>query len=82
MQELDEHSATSLPLLSVPPAVVDLRLGPDGEHICFELNPVPAYTYFETHPGLPIGRALAELLIAEDRAGMKVHDSVNDRESH
>ncbi len=34
---------------------------------------MPAYTYFEAHTGLPIGRALAQLLISGE--GRKVQGS-------
>lgn len=41
---------------------IDLRRRPDGEHVCFEVNPMPAYSYFEAGTGQPIGVALVELL--------------------
>lgn len=41
---------------------IDLRRLPDGEFVCFEVNPMPAYSYYETHTGLPISRALLHLL--------------------
>ncbi len=45
---------------------VDLRLGPDGDWTCFEVNPMPAYSYFEAHTGLPIAAALGRLLARTD----------------
>lgn len=48
--------------LELPLAGIDLRLRPDGQYVCFEVNPMPAYSYYEQHTGLPISRALAELL--------------------
>jgi len=68
--------------MELPLAGVDLRRRPDGEYVCFEVNPMPAYTYFEAHTGLPISTALAELLIAGERAGMEVRHGPGDRESH
>jgi glutathione synthase/RimK-type ligase-like ATP-grasp enzyme len=41
---------------------IDLRRRPDGEHVCFEVNPMPAYSYYESHTGLPISQALVDLL--------------------
>lgn len=41
---------------------VDFRVGPDGRWTCLEVNPMPAYSYFESHSGLPISNALARLL--------------------
>lgn len=48
--------------LDLPLAGIDLRLRPDGEYICFEVNPMPAYSYYESHTGLAISLALADLL--------------------
>lgn len=43
-------------------AGIDLRRRPDGEYVCFEVNPMPAFSYFEHHGGLPIADAVARLL--------------------
>ena len=48
--------------LELPFAGVDLRLSPDGEVCCFEVNPSPAYSYYENHTGQPISTAVAALL--------------------
>ncbi|MBD0692921.1 glutathione synthase [Streptomyces sp. CBMA123] len=40
-------------------AGIDLMLADDGEVYCFEVNPCPAYTYYEAHTGQPIARAIA-----------------------
>jgi hypothetical protein len=45
-------------------AGVDLRRTPQGEWCCFEVNPSPAFTYYEDLTGLPIADAVADLLIA------------------
>jgi D-alanine-D-alanine ligase-like ATP-grasp enzyme len=53
---------------------VDLRLGADGAWTCFEVNPMPAYSYFEAHTGLPIAAALGGLLTRagdRDTAGIR-----------
>jgi hypothetical protein len=44
-------------------AGIDLKLTPDGEVFCFEVNPSPAYSYFEAHTGQPIAAALARHLM-------------------
>jgi hypothetical protein len=36
----------------------------DGRVICFEVNPSPAFSYYERHTGQPIARELA-LWLAE-----------------
>jgi glutathione synthase/RimK-type ligase-like ATP-grasp enzyme len=46
---------------------IDLRI--DGEAVtCFEVNPSPAYSYYEANTSQPISDDLARLLIAADRA--------------
>jgi glutathione synthase/RimK-type ligase-like ATP-grasp enzyme len=44
-------------------AGLDLRLTPDGRWFCFEVNPSPAFPYFEPASG-PIADAIARLLMA------------------
>jgi hypothetical protein len=46
----------------LPVAGIDLRRTPDGEWYCFEVNPSPAFTYYEGRTGQPIGRAIARFL--------------------
>ncbi|MBI4539868.1 MAG: glutathione synthase [Gemmatimonadetes bacterium] len=43
-------------------AGIDLRMDPDGEVYCFEVNPSPAFSYYESNTGQPIARAVAEYL--------------------
>lgn len=43
-------------------AGIDLKLTPDGEVYCFEVNPCPAFSYFEANTGQPIARAVARHL--------------------
>jgi glutathione synthase/RimK-type ligase-like ATP-grasp enzyme len=44
-------------------AGVDLRLTPQGEWFCFEVNPSPGYSYFSNETGQPMTAAIADLLI-------------------
>ena len=44
-------------------AGIDLRLTPDGRWFCFEVNPSPAFSYYQSATGQPIARALAYLLM-------------------
>ncbi len=46
----------------LPVAGIDLRRTPDGDWYCFEVNPSPAFTYYESRTGQPIGRAIARFL--------------------
>jgi glutathione synthase/RimK-type ligase-like ATP-grasp enzyme len=50
--------------LRLPVTGIDLRLTPDGDWYCFEANPSPAFTYYESATGQPIGRSIASLLAA------------------
>ncbi|MET0340205.1 MAG: glutathione synthase [Polyangiales bacterium] len=43
-------------------AGIDLKITPDGEVYCFEVNPSPAFSYFEANTGQPIARAIARRL--------------------
>jgi glutathione synthase/RimK-type ligase-like ATP-grasp enzyme len=48
--------------MHLPLAGIDLRRTPGGEWYCFEVNPSPAFTAFESHTGQPITQAVAQLL--------------------
>jgi glutathione synthase/RimK-type ligase-like ATP-grasp enzyme len=41
---------------------IDLKRTPDGSYVCFEVNPSPAYNYYEEATGQPISDALVEYL--------------------
>jgi glutathione synthase/RimK-type ligase-like ATP-grasp enzyme len=49
--------------LDLPFAGVDLSLADDGRVVCFEVNPSPGYSWYETAAGLPIADALARWLM-------------------
>lgn len=50
--------------LDLPFAGVDLKLADDGRVVCFEVNPSPGYSWYETAADLPISDALARWLLA------------------
>jgi glutathione synthase/RimK-type ligase-like ATP-grasp enzyme len=50
--------------LSLPVAGIDLRRGADGDWYCFEVNPSPAFSYYEAGTGQPIAAAVAGLLVS------------------
>jgi glutathione synthase/RimK-type ligase-like ATP-grasp enzyme len=50
--------------LRLPVSGIDLRLTPEGDWYCFEVNPSPAFTYYASATGQPIGRSIAALLVA------------------
>ncbi len=43
-------------------AGIDLRIGPDGEATCFEVNPSPAFSYYQANTDQPIATTLARYL--------------------
>lgn len=49
--------------LNMEIAGVDLRVTPDGETYCFEVNPSPAFSWYEVRTGQPITSALCDLLM-------------------
>jgi glutathione synthase/RimK-type ligase-like ATP-grasp enzyme len=42
---------------------IDLRLTPEGEWYCFEVNTSPAFSWFEDQTGQPIASAVANVLL-------------------
>lgn len=46
---------------------IDLRITPDGEYYCFEVNPSPAFSWYEEITGMPISDAVAEMMINSDK---------------
>jgi glutathione synthase/RimK-type ligase-like ATP-grasp enzyme len=50
--------------LDLPLAGIDLRRTDAGEWYWLEVNPTPAFTYFEQETGQPLTAAVAQLLIA------------------
>jgi glutathione synthase/RimK-type ligase-like ATP-grasp enzyme len=60
--------------MALPVAGIDLRHTPDDRWVCFEVNPSPAFTFYEHATGQPIGAAIAQLLIGLDaRRGLDRH---------
>lgn len=47
-------------------AGIDLKITPDHRIFCFEVNPSPAYSYYENNTGQPISRAVARYLAGMD----------------
>lgn len=48
--------------LNLPFTGIDLRIDAQGRAVCFEANPCPAYSYYESHTGVPISQALVRWL--------------------
>lgn len=59
---------------------IDLKRTPQGEYYCFEVNPAPAYSYFEQLSGQPIAKTLVEYLggpVSRNRE-KAIHASASD----
>lgn len=48
--------------LELPFCGIDLKQAPDGRWFCFEVNPSPAFSYYEAETGQPIARAVVKWL--------------------
>lgn len=62
----DDVAARCLELarsLDLPFAGIDLRITEDGRIFCFEVNPSPAYSYYEANTNQPISEAVARYLV-------------------
>lgn len=66
--------------VQLPVAGIDLRRTPEGDWYCFEVNPSPAFTYYESETGQPIANAIARLLAAGSRDELAETDRTNQRE--
>ena len=51
--------------LDLPLAGIDLRRTPEGRHVCFEVNPSPAFSFYEERAKLPIADCIARYLAWE-----------------
>jgi glutathione synthase/RimK-type ligase-like ATP-grasp enzyme len=50
--------------LGLEVAGVDLKRTPDGRYYCFEVNPSPAFSFYQDQTGQPIAHAIAQHLLA------------------
>jgi glutathione synthase/RimK-type ligase-like ATP-grasp enzyme len=58
--------------LGLPFCGIDLRCRGDGSVVCFEINPMPAFAYYEASTGQPIAAALIEMLAASSTETRRV----------
>lgn len=63
MEETCRHIAGTLGLLWTG---IDLRRTPEGRYVFLEANPSPMFLGFEEATGLPLTKALGDLLLGED----------------
>jgi glutathione synthase/RimK-type ligase-like ATP-grasp enzyme len=48
--------------LDLPVSGIDLKITPDNQVYCFEINPSPAFSYYEYETGQPIAENIAKYL--------------------
>jgi glutathione synthase/RimK-type ligase-like ATP-grasp enzyme len=65
--EIAERCLALTARLGLEFAGIDLRRDPDGRYVCFEVNPSPAFSYYESHTGQPIAAAVADHLLRRAR---------------
>lgn len=52
--------------LALPFCGIDLKRTAAGEYVCFEVNPSPAYSYYQEHTGQPIAQAVVCYLAGQE----------------
>ena len=62
--EVEERCLRLAQSMGLLVAGIDLRRMPSGEWCCFEVNPSPAFTFYQESTGQPIASAIAGLLIS------------------
>ncbi len=63
--DLADRCLTLAAALGLPFSGIDLKLARSGEATCFEVNPSPGFSYYESNTGQPIAAALARYLVAD-----------------
>lgn len=71
--EVEERCFRVASALGLSVAGIDLRRTPEGEWFCLEVNPSPAYSYYQACAGLPISEAIARLLASAGREAQTPH---------
>lgn len=61
--EIAEKCIALSKILELPLAGIDLKVTTDDEVYCFEVNPSPAFSYYESSTGQPISEAIAKYLM-------------------
>jgi glutathione synthase/RimK-type ligase-like ATP-grasp enzyme len=70
---IEERCIALAQSMELPVAGIDLRRTPEDEWYCFEVNPSPAFTFYQEFTGQPIAEAIATLLIGGVRPATSQH---------
>lgn len=68
--EVSEQLLELMGRLGIVYGAIDLRRTPDGRHVFLEVNPAGQWLFVEQATGQPIARAVAQELLAHDRAAV------------
>ncbi len=79
--EIEERCCRMSAAMRLPVSGIDLRLTPEGDWVCFEVNPSPGFTAFEDVTGQPIAAAIARLLIDCSIPGLGSFDNLSISEA-
>jgi glutathione synthase/RimK-type ligase-like ATP-grasp enzyme len=66
--EVEEKCVMLTAGLGLAFAGIDLKITPSGEVFCFEVNPSPAFSFYEANTGQPIAAAVARYLAGSSRS--------------
>ena len=79
--DVAERCVTAATALRLPLCGLDLRRTPAGEYVCFEANPMPAYSYYQLAAGQPIAESLIRYLAGLEAStdGSDHRELVRDR---
>jgi glutathione synthase/RimK-type ligase-like ATP-grasp enzyme len=69
--ELAERCVRLAATLGLAFAGIDLKITPAYQVYCFEVNPSPAFSYYEAHTGQAIAQAVAQYLIGGRRRDVR-----------
>lgn len=76
-QELTEKCVGLSRALGLEFAGIDLKVTPDNDVYCFEVNPSPAFSYYEANTEQPISAAVARRLASAADTGRRLGDGPN-----
>jgi glutathione synthase/RimK-type ligase-like ATP-grasp enzyme len=67
-QDVERRCVELAQALQLGFAGIDLKITPEGDIYCLEVNPCPAFSYFQRGTGQPIAEAVASYLAAAAEA--------------
>jgi glutathione synthase/RimK-type ligase-like ATP-grasp enzyme len=65
-EEIEDRCRALSRQLNLPLCGIDLKRTPEGRYYCFEVNPAPAFSFYQEHTGQDIAAAIVAYLIGGD----------------